>query len=211
MSRTNPYVQKSDEELIRILNSSKAAEHEFYRRYRVKILWMIKKYRLDNLEREDVVQEGMIGLYYAIQTFDDSRGFKFSTYASVCIKNRVKNTLSALWRSSSKRDESFDVEEAATVESPEEEALIKERSATIERAVKSLGEIEKYTLSLYLEKKSYREIAKELAISSKKVDNILMKVKAKLARQVRSDLSFDGEHWNTVVKQSIHRGLSDET
>jgi RNA polymerase sporulation-specific sigma factor len=64
----------------------------------MKVKWLIKNYRLNSNEREDLIQEGMIGLFSAINTYDKSRRIKISTYAQVCIKNRITNALAVMWK-----------------------------------------------------------------------------------------------------------------
>ncbi len=207
----NIYSSKSDEDLLKLLNYSKAAEHEFYRRYRIKTAWFIKNYKMSQLEREDIIQEGMIGLFYAVDTFKEEKEIKFSTYASVCIRNRINNALQRLWRIKKQTDGSQDVEDIVISSDPLDDVLLQEVSSSLEQAVLELDEMEKTVLALYLDKKSYQDIAKELAISTKKVDNILMKLKSKLASRVsHASIDFSSNNWNQTLRDSFHRGLQHE-
>ncbi len=211
LSNTNIYASKSDEELIKILHSNKAAEHEFYRRYRIKASWFVRNYKLSALERDDVIQEGMIGLFLALETFQENKNIKFSTYASVCIKNRMQNALSRVWRINTRTDNRQDVEDIIGGQNPFDEVLMSDLGQALEQAVQDLDKSEKLVLTLYLDKKSYQEIAKELAISTKKVDNILMRLKSKLASRVaQGPIDFSVKDWNETLRHSFHRGLRHE-
>ncbi len=211
MSRTADIAKLSDEELFDLLEYDKKAEEEFYRRYKIKVKWLIKNYRLNANEREDLIQEGMIGLFSAITTYDKSRGIKISTYAIVCIKNRINNTINSMWKRNRKENGGKDVEEITTDETPEDDMILREMTDKIENAVISLGRLEKDVLELYLSKKTYRQIAKELDISTKKVDNIMMKIKTRLAMKLDSSaIEIDEDRWRDKLKNSIQRGLKDD-
>lgn len=211
MSQNEQYKDLADEELLEIIKADKNAENEFYERYKNKVKYFIRKHRLNSLEREDLIQEGMIGLFNAIETFDKSKGVKFATYASVCIKNRIYNSVNSMW--TRKKNEGFlgEDEEVAMEFSPEEDVIIREISEDLKNAILKLGKREKKILELYLDKKSYQEIASSLDISTKKVDNILMKIKNILAEKVgKKELDLKGEYWDDQLKNSIHKGLEDE-
>ncbi|NPU99883.1 MAG: sigma-70 family RNA polymerase sigma factor [Brevinematales bacterium] len=211
MSQNEHYKDLADEELLGIIKSDKNAENEFYERYKNKVKYFIRKHRLNSLEREDLIQEGMIGLFNAIETFDTSKGVKFATYASVCIKNRIYNTVNSMW--TRKKNEGFlgEDEDVAMEFSPEEDVIIREISEDLKNAILELSKREKKVLELYLDKKSYQEIASSLDISTKKVDNILMKIKSILAEKVgKEELDLKGEYWDDQLKNSIHKGLEDE-
>ncbi|OHD57500.1 MAG: hypothetical protein A2Y33_05895 [Spirochaetes bacterium GWF1_51_8] len=212
MSQPNKYDELTDEELLKIIKTDKNAESKFYARYKNKVKFFIRKYRMNSLEREDLIQEGMIGLFNAIETFDTGKGIKFVTYASVCIKNRIHNTVNSMWNR--RKNEGFlqEDEDVPTEFSPEENAILGEISENLKKAVLGFNPVEKSVLQMYLDKKSYQEIASSLDISTKKVDNILMKIKSILAEKVGdSDIDLRSEFWDEQLKNSIHKGLEDET
>lgn len=211
MARSDDMAGLTDEDLFDRLKGDKKAEEEFYRRYKNKVRWLIKNYRLNPSEREDLIQEGMIGLFSAINTYDRQRGIKISTYATVCIKNRINNAVSALWKRSRKENVGRDVEDITTDDTPENDMILREVTDKIESAIVKLAPLEKQVLELYLNKKTYRQIAKELDISTKKVDNIMMKIKARLAMKLDSSaIELDEEIWSDKLKNSIQRGLKDD-
>lgn len=201
----------SDEELIELIGKTNEAENEFYRRYKRRVRWFIRNYRLNSLEREDLIQEGMIGLFDAIATFDPGKGFKFSTYATTCIRNRINNAFNALYSQNKKLDTRQDVEEIISDDDPEQDAILWESMELIENAVKGLEEIEKKVLIKYIDKKSYQQIADELDISTKKVDNILSKIKNKLSKKLKHiKIDWNSPNWGHKFKNSIQKGLDDE-
>jgi len=171
----------SDEELFKLLKTNRRAENEFYRRYKNRVKNILRKYNIQPLDREDLIQEGMIGLFHAIETFDHKKGAKFSTYANVCIKNRILNALSSYWQHRKNIEQDQDIEDIVSTESPENDSIQSEYSDWLKKGVQNLSVLEQKVLEGYLSRKSYKMIAEELEISTKKVDNILVKIRAKLA------------------------------
>ena len=183
--KKNFYRILTDDELFVLLSTDRNAEAEFYRRYKIKVKHLLRSYRLNSLEREDLIQEGMIGLFRAIQTYDPSRGIQFSTYATVCIRNRILGSLDLLWHHKKNIDQNRDIEEIVSARNPESDTIEQSVSDFLREAVEALEGLEKEVLDRYMEGKSYKTIAGELAISTKKVDNILMKIKAGLSERIR--------------------------
>jgi RNA polymerase sporulation-specific sigma factor len=191
MPKKSFYKILTDDELFVLLKNDKNAENEFYKRYKIKVKSFLRNYKLNALEREDLIQEGMIGLFHAIETFDKKKGFKFSTYSNTCIRNRIYNALDYLWQHKKKIDNEKDIEEIVSNNDPESDSIQTELSENLETAVANLTDLEQKVLDRYLNNKSYKVIAGELEITSKKVDNILMKVKSKLAKYLNETLSYD--------------------
>lgn len=185
MIRRNFYRALTDEELFAMIKADKKAEAEFYRRYKFKVKAILKNYKLNTLEREDLIQEGMIGLFQAIATYDPAKGAQFSTYSGVVIRNRILNALNDLWKHKKKIDEQKDVDDLVARDNPETDTIKTEQVQSFEKALKLFDGIERKVLAGYLNNRSYRDIAQDLAITTKKVDNILMKIKAKLTALVR--------------------------
>lgn len=212
MAKKNDFQDYSDEELFQLIGKTVEAENEFYRRYKKRVRWSIRRYRLNSLEREDLIQEGMIGLFNAIASFDPEKGNKFSTYASVCIRNRINNALNSLFTQNRKLDTNQDVEEFISNDDPEQDAMMLETMEKIEKAMGELGNMEKKVLTKYIDKKSYQQIANELDISPKKVDNILTKIKSKLSQKLKYiKIDWGSPNWGYKLKNSIQKGLDDET
>lgn len=134
------------------------------------------------LEFEDAVQEGIIGLFRAIETYAPGRGAGFDTYASVCIQRAI---LSAQRSASRKKhaplNQSVPIPEEQSIPGPEDTAIANEQmSQTLQKARTQLSSLEKEVLALYLDGFSYDEIAKKLGKSQKTVDNALLRVRRKL-------------------------------
>ncbi len=181
----NYYRLLTDDELFKLIKNDKNAENEFYRRYKSKVKSILYKYKIFPIERDDLIQEGMIGLFQAIETYDEARGVMFSTYANVCIRNRIKNALDFFWQHRKNIDKDQDIDEIVSVSNPENDTIITEYSEFMKRGLKNLNELEQKVLERYIENKSYKTIASELEISSKKVDNILVKIRLKLSAYLK--------------------------
>lgn len=157
-----------------------------------------RSYFLTGGDIEDLVQEGMIGLYKAIKTFKKGKTASFMTYAGTCIKNQIQTAVRIA--SSEKnmvlstalpieRNDSFDDEEEeieivlpSPLPKPDEKVENKENFETItKQIVKSLSQLELKILISYLKGYNYSEIAQQNNISKKSVDNALSRIKNKLS------------------------------
>lgn len=125
-------------------------------------------YIATSLDREDLVQEGMIGLLNAIRTFDPCGGAKFETYASRCIKNAIIDEIRHSPQPTLPIDED--------IEAPSQMQLVE----LAEAIAAVLTPVERQVLELRLKSMSYEEISKELGIQKKKVDNLIASAKRKL-------------------------------
>lgn len=180
--------QNGDEEAIEKLLSS----------YKPLVNKIARSYFLTGGDIEDLVQEGMIGLYKAIKTFKKEKTASFLTYAGTCIKNQIQT---AVRIASSEKNmvlstalpidskESFDDEEEeieivlpSPLPKPDEKIENKENFAQItKQIVKSLSQLELKILISYLKGYNYSEIAQQNNISKKSVDNALSRIKNKLS------------------------------
>lgn len=209
MPKKNFYRVLTDDELFALLKNDKKAEMEFYRRYKIKVKGFVKNYKLNILEREDLIQEGMIGLFHAIETYDKGKGAQFSTYSSVCIRNRILNALDDLWKHKKKIDEQKDIEEIVSRDNPETETLLTEQVKSFESAISALSSLEQKVLFRYLNNKSYKVIAAELEISPKKVDNIMMKIKSRLSGYLDESRSLRQEQYPNNLPDALSRTLKE--
>ncbi len=141
-------------------------------------------------EKEDLTQEGMLGLIAAVYSFDENKGFAFSTFAGSCIKNRI---ISAVRTISSKKkiplelivplDEKGDY--AVSEQSPEESLISREQTERISGLIESeLTQREKSVFMLYLQGLSYGQIAVKTASTEKSVDGTLQRVRKKLREKL---------------------------
>ena len=146
----------------------------------------VAHFRFPRADADDMAQEGLLGLLSAVRTFSPEKSASFRTYAAVCVRNRL---LSA-WRRTAARAAEVPVEDTAAVMDSLEAssvadpaALLVEREAAedfLERMRKSLSNREYAVLLRYLNGFSYGEIAAELQVSSKAVDNALQRARQKL-------------------------------
>ena len=175
-------VNLSDRELIGLFKQgNQNAFHQLAFRY----MFVIKKraYDLQNstADTDDLVQEGFLGLYNAVNTYNEAGGAAFRTYASICIRNKMISAVRTASNDICAEELSEDIPVRPETE-PENAFIIKEDFARlIKRIEKSLSKSEKKVLSLYLDGKSYDDIASELNKSRKFCDNAMQRVRKKLA------------------------------
>ena len=142
-------------------------------------------------ERDDLIQEGAIGLMDAVAHYDAAAGTPFQAYASVCIENRI---LSALRAQSRQKNlplneavplDGLEIPIAAHSADPENVFFGRERLQSVMNAVRTrLSPLERKVLENYLGGRSYREIASRLGLTEKSVDNALQRIRRKLSRAV---------------------------
>ena len=146
---------------------------------------------------EDLLQEGMIGLYKAIRDYDPSYGVSFDYFAKLCtvrqIQSAVKTSLrqhqKALNDAYSYDQEAYDGEEDSSSlvemiedksQNPEEVLMAQEEGDLLFSSLeKDLSPMEKRVLEVYREKFDYQEVAKELNITPKAADNALQRIRRK--------------------------------
>jgi len=158
-----------------------------------------RKYFLIGAEIDDLIQEGMIGLYRAIVTFDNSRDVNFKSYARVCIERAVFNAIksanskknlplnqsvSLSVQDNNDSDGDDDIVAYVTWDDSDPESILINRenyTKLFEKATQNLSVFEKNVLKLYLDGLTYTEIAEKLDKSAKSVDNGLTRIKAKIS------------------------------
>lgn len=175
------------------------AEETLFKRYKPLVLSRARAYYLTGGDREDLVQEGMLGCYKAICGFDDSKQTSFASFADLCIRRQI---LSAVKLSNRKKhlplnssvslDSPTEVGGVSSVmdmvndtrtRDPEQLLIGQEGFEEISAAINSeLSKMEKSVLSLYLRGQSYQQIAAELGKPIKSVDNAIQRTKKKLEK-----------------------------
>lgn len=159
-----------------------------------------RTYFLIGADREDIIQEGMIGLYKAIRDFRGDKLSSFRAFAELCITRQIITAIKTATRQKHIPLNSYvslnrpifdeesdrtlmDVIGEETMADPEEMIINREEFAGIENRIgEILSSLEWEVLSLYLEGKSYQEIAEELDKHVKSIDNALQRVKRKLEK-----------------------------
>ena len=193
------YNTLSDEELVELSASGdKRATEIIFSRYKNLVKNRAKAYYLAGADHDDIVQEGMIGLFKAIRDFDITKQPVFSSFADLCIK---RNMITAVKSSTRKKhsplntyvslsEPVFEDNEERTLEEmiieknssdPEEMFLQREKTEYLNHEIESkLSNLEKSVLVRYLNGMNYNDIAEELNRSSKSIDNALQRIKHKL-------------------------------
>ncbi len=188
------YTKLNDENLADLSKTDKNAVSELVLRYALIIEYKAKAYGQSPDEAADLSQEGLVGLIRAIQTFDRSKRIKFSTYANACITNRMLSSISKINKINYNEASSNDVEDFSVngndqvnFESPESIFLEQEKYREfISHISCSLTDLERTVFNLYLEEKTYRQIADELSLSQKAVDNAMQRVRKKLKSVIKN-------------------------
>ena len=181
------YNELTDTELLaKIKNSDKSAMDTLIERYRSTVEAIAMKYINSPLEKDDLVQEGMIGLLAAMNSYKSDKGAKFATYASRCIDNSVQTALRKFSRRKdippsnivALEEDYFDNQ---VVLSAEDEYLAKESVSTLTEVLyEGLSSFENEVLRLYIVGCPYGEIAARLGKNPKAIDNAIQRIRKKL-------------------------------
>jgi len=207
--KTEEYSKLEDEEIVLLgRRGDKNATEFLINKYKSLVKAKARTYFLIGADREDVVQEGMIGLYKATRDYRHDKSMAFKTFAELCItrqmitavKNATRqkhiplNTYISLNRKvyDDDSDKSYiDMISYQIVLDPEQLLITKEEASGIENKMgEILSSFEWEVLSLYLNGKSYTEIAKELNKPVKSIDNALQRVKKKVEKHVFNNKSI---------------------
>lgn len=190
-----------DEEIIEEAKSgsNKALEY-LINKYKSFVRAKARTYFLIGADREDIIQEGMIGLYKAIRDYREDKLSSFRAFAELCITRQIITAIKTATRQKhiplnsyvSLNKPIFDEESDRTlmdviseesISDPEEMIINREEFNGIESKIgELLSGLEWEVLSLYLQGKSYQEIAEELDRHVKSIDNALQRVKRKLEK-----------------------------
>src|SRR5207302_1454830 len=197
------YPEMADEELVATAKSGDDHASEYLiNKYRNFVRVKAKAYFLIGADREDIIQEGMIGLYKAIRDFKADKLSSFRAFAELCITRQIITAIKTATRqkhiplnqyiSLNKPiyDEDsertlLDVMASQKTSDPEELVINQEVSQDIkERIQENLSELESQVLLSYLEGKSYQEMARDLGRHVKSIDNALQRVKRKIEKNL---------------------------
>ncbi len=141
-------------------------------------------------DAEDLFQEGLLGLLSAIRDYRDDRSAGFGTYAETCIRNRLSSAVLTANRlkhaplNTSVPLDGQEAEELRSASSPEQEVIGREESRELSQMLQGiLTPTESRVLDRYCDGYSYREIADQLGVTTKTVDNAVQRIKRKLAKR----------------------------
>jgi RNA polymerase sporulation-specific sigma factor len=190
-----------DEQMVELvhLGDSEALDY-LINKYKNFVRAKARSYFLIGADREDIVQEGMIGLYKAIRDFKEDKLTSFKAFAELCITRQIITAIKTATRQKHIPLNSYvsldkpiydeesdrtlmDVISGAKVMDPEELIINQEEFDDIEvKMGELLSDLERKVLALYLDGRSYQEISEDLNRHVKSIDNALQRVKRKLER-----------------------------
>jgi RNA polymerase sporulation-specific sigma factor len=191
----------SDEDIVEAVREGDSGALEYLiNKYRNFVRAKARSYFLIGADREDIVQEGMIGLYKAIRDFKGDKLSSFKAFAELCITRQIITAIKTATRQKHIPLNSYvsldkpiydedsdrtllDVICGTAVSDPEELIINQEEFVGLEDKMSEiLSDLERKVLMLYLDGRSYQEIAVDLRRHVKSIDNALQRVKRKLER-----------------------------
>lgn len=193
----------TDEQLLQMSQEgSETAEELLIEKYKNLVKSRSKQYYIVGADNEDVVQEGMIGLFKAIRSYDSRRNASFKTYAEECINNQILTAIKKANRLKHQPlNESVSINQDISKESedgtseaaledvlkdtrgnePEAQMLLKEIIQFLKACdSETFSNLEQQVLEVKLKGKSYIEIAEALGRSPKSIDNTLQRIRKKV-------------------------------
>lgn len=202
------YKSLSDEEIVFLAqNGDKRASEFITAKYLPYVRNKSRAYFLVGGEVEDIMQEGLIGLYEAIQDYSDSKQASFKTFMDICVTRQIMTALKAASRQKhiplntyvslnkplfqEETDRNFqDTLITEKVEDPESLFIDVEKTIEINKEIeRSLSEFEYKVLRLYLQGVSYVRIAKVLEKEEKAIDNAIQRIRKKLSKNLMGSTS----------------------
>lgn len=199
------FEQESDEALIdRLRDGENSIMDYIMDKYKNLVRSKAKSMYILGADTEDLIQEGMIGLFKAVRDYDCGRDASFYTFAELCISRQMYTAVQASQRKkhwplnsyislSGEGKEQDNVSELVGIlatgqnNDPESIFLDKERTEYLETQIeKELSAFEKQVLDLYLTGMTYSQIAKVLGRDEKSTDNALQRVKAKIKKILKN-------------------------
>ena len=167
----------------------------------------VSKYYINGAEREDIVQEGLIGLFKAIKNFEGKKQSSFKSFANMCIERQIITAIKGSNRQkhlplnnyislnnptfedeeTTDKSQLIDVLDSNTVEDPLETITKTEYFKDVEKSINdNLSDFEKRVLNKYVEGQSYIEIAESLNSPVKSVDNAIQRIRKKTAKNIEN-------------------------
>lgn len=184
--------------LSKIKSGDQLAELDLISKYKDLVVKISRCYFIAGGDLEDIIQEGMIGLYKAIKNYNPSKEASFKTFAVLCIKHQIQSAIKSSTANKNKplasavsfqdfaEDSNGNGFEFLPVElifdeSPEDEAINREEYVSLKKKIKDiLSPLEYKVLNYYIKGYTYKEISTTLGVSEKSIDNSLSRIKTKL-------------------------------
>ena len=201
------YTNDSDEDLIeRIKSGDDGALNFLLNKYKEIVNMKVSRYFIIGAEREDIMQEGLIGLYKAVKGYDTRKQNSFKSFANLCIERQLITAIkssnrqkhmplnSYLSLNMSAYDDTeddtsiYEVFNANVVEDPLDTITKKEYYESVESIIeKSLSPFEKQVLAELVNGNSYTVIAEKLNSPVKSIDNAIQRIRKKTIRNMSKD------------------------
>lgn len=191
----------SDEQVVELVhNGNSLALDYLIKKYRNFVRAKARTYFLIGADREDIVQEGMIGLYKSIRDYKEDKLSSFKAFAELCVTRQIITAIKTATRQKHIPLNSYvsldkpiydeesdrtllDVIAGTKTTDPEQLIINRERFGDMEyKMAELLSDLERKVLNLYLDGQSYQEISEQLDRHVKSIDNALQRVKRKLER-----------------------------
>ncbi len=201
---TNPFENMTDEEVVfRAKAGDGRAMDHLMEKYKNFVLGKVRGFFLIGADHEDIVQEGMIGLFKAVRDYDTAHGVPFRVFADLCVKRQIITAIKNATRQKhsplnnyvSLSKPLYEDEDGRTLHevmegrtgNPEEMFISAEEMDGIWQHLNMrLTELERAVLEAFLKGESYQRIAERLGTHVKAVDNALQRVKRKLNKYLKS-------------------------
>lgn len=210
MASNTDFKNMQDEEIIAKVHGGDVEALNFLmQKYRDLVNGKVSKYFIIGADKEDITQEGLIGLYKAIKDYKGDKQSSFKSFANLCVErqlitaikssNRQKhmplNSYLSLNMNAYNSDEEnceteiINVLNSNVIEDPLDTITKKEYYSTVENAIDSnLSDFEKKVLSRYIQGDSYVTIAQRLETPVKSIDNAIQRIRRKTVKSINNDI-----------------------
>lgn len=201
MEQQSVYSGQKDEELVKLVQQGdKRAQEHLLNKYKPLVKTRARTYFLIGADTEDIIQEGMIGLYKAMRDFQKNKNASFRAFAELCINRQMITAIKMATRQKhiplnsyvslnrpvfeEESEETYmDMLMGGEILNPEALLIGREDKHFMEtQIIKMLSDFEKRILLLYLRGKTYYEISCIVEKSEKSIDNALQRVKKKIEK-----------------------------
>ncbi len=190
------YKDDSDQKLLeKIQAGDEDAMDCLLEKYRGYVRMEARKFFLAGGDEEDLIQEGMIGLFKAVRSYNKEKDASFATFAMLCVRRQIYTTVTAsnrkkhnplnnyisIFEEHGEEEHNLDQALEDPVENPEEVLLQKEAiKGYYQEMGKKLSAFEKQVMRYYLRGENYTQIAKKLGKTDKSIDNAIQRIRRKL-------------------------------
>ena len=205
------YAENTDEDLIQIIKSGdKHALEYLIDRYKGLVNMKVSKYYIIGAEREDIIQEGLIGLFKAIKNYQSDKQSSFKNFANMCIERQLITAIKSSNRqkhmplnsylslnmnaydnndvNSQNEADLIEILNANLIEDPLDTITQKEYYKVVENTIdKTLSSFEKQVLNFYMQGQSYVQIAERLKTPVKSVDNAIQRIRKKALKEIPNE------------------------